>query len=187
LCEPVWRLTAVRTVGARRSGHLSRSWATASSLSPGREAELRPGGLCSVRCDRSRPRTVTWKLRQRPQIRWHWRREACFSGWAIRGWSWLKRLQVGQPGSAVFRIRLARRLAGFYSRGSHEGTEINVRFRRSRRSTPSDYSDGHEFITRRSFEPELGEPIPTSWVFAGPPRRARSTIVAGATRPPGGG
>jgi hypothetical protein len=29
----------------------------------------------SVRCDRSRPRTVAWKLRQRPQIRWRWRRE----------------------------------------------------------------------------------------------------------------
>ena len=66
----------------------------------------------SVRCDRSRPRTVAWKLRQRPQIRWRWRREACSSWRAIRRYPGLKRLQVGQPGSAVFRSRLARRLAG---------------------------------------------------------------------------
>jgi len=141
LCEPGWKLTAVRTVSARRSGHMSRSWATAKRLSPGREVSYDPE-VSLVRCDRSRPRTVAWKLRQRPQIRWRWRREACFSEWGhpemvpaetAPGWTTWKHCLSKSAGPEAGR---------FYSRGSHEGTEITVRFRRSRRSTPSDSSDG---------------------------------------------
>lgn len=53
-----------------------------------------PGGL--ARCGKTgvEPRTVAWKLRQRPQIRWRWRREACSSRWVIRRYPGLERLQV---------------------------------------------------------------------------------------------
>jgi hypothetical protein len=39
-----------------------------------------------------------------------------------------------------------------------------------------------ELITRRSVEPELGEPNPNGLGFAGPPKRARSAIAAEATK-----
>jgi hypothetical protein len=53
----------------------------------------------------------------------------------------LKRLQVGQPGSTAVRVGRPGGLAALLQR-SHEGTMIRVRFRHSRRSTPSDCSDG---------------------------------------------
>ena len=43
-----------------------------------------------------------------------------------------------------------------------------------------------ELITRRSFEPKLGEPNPNELGLAGPPERARSAIVAEATSSPEG-
>lgn len=57
LCDSIRRLTAVRTVVCSpRRARVVRSWATANrSLSPGREAELGPGGLARAD-DRSRPR-----------------------------------------------------------------------------------------------------------------------------------
>jgi hypothetical protein len=81
----------------------ARSGQPRDSPSPGRGRE--PG---TRRYDSSgQPRltaTVTWKLRQQPQIRWCWRRNACSRRWRIRRFSWRKRLQVGQPESAAVRV-----------------------------------------------------------------------------------
>jgi hypothetical protein len=49
--------------------------------------------------------------------------------------------RFGQPGSAAVRVGRPEGLAALLQ-WSHSGTTISVRFRRSRRSTPSDRSDG---------------------------------------------
>jgi hypothetical protein len=61
----------------------------------------------------------------------------------LRRGVWLKRLQVGQPGSAVFRDRGNPEVSPTLLQRSHADTSISVRFRCSRRSTPPDSSDGH--------------------------------------------
>jgi hypothetical protein len=186
LCEPDWRLTAVRTVGARRSGHLSRSWATASSLSPGREAEFDPEvSLGAVRPKSTADRDLEATSATTDQV-------------ALEARGLLQR--VGHPGMV-----LAETAPGWTTwerclsnpAGPEAGRLLLQRFTRRHgdqcafSTLPKEHPIGLLRWPRAHhatlFEPELGESIPTSWGFAGPPRRARSTIVAGATRPPGGG
>jgi hypothetical protein len=144
------RLTAVRTVvcspkRARcvlaEAGTVVRSWATANrSLSPGREAELGPGGLARAE-DRSRPRPwleATSATTDQVALE-------ALGLLQLAGYPKIPRAETasrfGQPGSAAVRVGRPEGLAALLQ-WSHSGTTISVRFRRSRRSTPSDRSDG---------------------------------------------
>lgn len=137
----LWRLTTVRTVRVRRSGHVMRSGQPRIVPSPGRRRELRPGGLARGPTGAGPDRCC--ELRQRPQIRWRWRREACSSPKKLPkrllaetapGWTTWKRCRSKPVHPEVPRTLL---------QISHADTSISVRFRCPRRSTPPDLSDSH--------------------------------------------
>jgi hypothetical protein len=142
LCDSIRRLTAVRTGRVLAEAcTVVRSWATANrSLSPGREAELGPGGLARAE-DRSRPRPL---LEATSATTDQVALEA-LGLLQLAGYPKIPRAETasrfGQPESAAVRVGRPGGLAALLQR-SHAGTTISVRFRRSLRSTPSDRSDG---------------------------------------------
>jgi hypothetical protein len=92
------------------------------------------------------------------------------------GWTTWERCRSKPAGPEAGRFLLQR---------SHAGTRINVRFRRSRRSTPSDHSDGL-CSSRDALPSKLGGAVPNE-LGSQASGEARSAIVAEATSPPEGG
>jgi hypothetical protein len=91
------------------------------------------------------------------------------------GWTtWCAAVQVGRPGG----------LAALLQR-SHAGTMINVRFRRSRRSTPSDSSDGLWAHLATLCRVKLGEP-PHEWGACASEEAGFARAAGAAARPRAG-
>jgi hypothetical protein len=189
LCDAGWRLTAVRTVqvlaGAGTGGS---QWATADGLlSPGRERELGPGGLARLRCDRSRPRPcleATSATTDQVALE-------ALGLLQLGGYPKMSRAETA-PGFGQTWERCLSNSAGpeagrFLLQSSHAGTRINVRFRRSRRSTPPDFSDGLWLISRRSARASSVEPSPTSWGRRSPKRPGLPLSPERHARPGAGG
>jgi hypothetical protein len=163
LCEPGWKLTAVRTVSARRSGHSVSQLGNRETTLSWKRGELRPGGLArAVRPKSTADRGLEATSATTDQVALEARGLLQRVGYpeivraeTAPGWTTWERCLSKSAGPEAGR---------FYSRGSHEGTEITVRFRRSRRSTPSDYSDGlrahHATLARAGARLSR---IPTSW------------------------
>lgn len=178
------RLTAVHTVSARRSVHGGSQLGNCGPVALSwKRAELDPEVSLVRSTEVGRDRGLEATSATTDQVALE-TLGACSSWWAIRRCPGLKRLQVGQPGSAVVRVGRPGGLAALLQR-SHEGTTIRVRFRRSRRSTPPDCSDGlwahlATLAPSRDSVSRLTNEAPAS-------EEAGCTRVAEATARPGAG
>jgi hypothetical protein len=137
-CRPGRRVTDVRTVSARRSVHGGSQWATARPVALSwKRAELGPGGLAREHRPGGLARAGQPKSSREPWLGNYvsdhrsggagGARPLQLAGYLFRRYPGLKRLQVGQPESAVVRVGGPEGLAALLQR-SHEGTTIRCAF-----------------------------------------------------------
>jgi hypothetical protein len=172
----------------RRSAHVTRSGQPRVVPSPGRRRELtrRSGSRTNrswsrplLRATSAATDQVALEARSLPQPEG-----------SPRG-SWLKRLQVGQPGSAVVQIGAARRRARSYSRG-HTQTRRSVCVFDAPGGAPRRISPTATCLTplpkRRMLISPLfpGRSLGSRSLERGrrPPERPGAALTAGAVSPP---
>lgn len=127
--------------------HSGQPWAC--SPSPGRGRELGPGGLArAVRPKPVRDRVEDATSATTDQVVLEAR--GLLQGRAIRGYPWLKRLQVWTTWKRCRSIPVGPEAGRFYSSASHAGTTIRCAFSTfPEGDAPSDRSDGLGLISVR--------------------------------------
>lgn len=174
------RLTAIHTVGVRRSAHLLRSGQPRGLPSPRRGLGRDPEVVAPNRNVEYVSTTDQVVLEARGLLPPERVPAETAAGWKTCG--------------SAFRGPARPEAARFYSSGHTKTRRSGVRFRCSRRSTPSDRSDGHCLISVRRRIAHRRDARPGRSPIE-PPRKRGAGLrggqvhpsAAGAASPPGGG